>query len=234
MVSYLQRIYQEAERRSGGMHIARKFEALLDKHRHPDGRKWTGAELAEATGGLVHRSYVTNLRKGRIESPGYDKLKAVAKAMGFPPELWFSDYPLSEPEAYESGDHDSIAERLEHLFASIPDERTGQPYTNEAVARESAGAVTEEEVAEIRSGELPDPSVDHVLSLAEVFGVPASYFLERERKPPIISPNMIEASKDETVTAILNKSLRLPEREKQMVLNIIKQFEEMHGAQDGS
>lgn len=216
------------------MHIARRFEALLDKYRHPDGSKWSGAELAEATGGLVHRSYVTNLRKGRIESPGYDKLKAVAKAMGFPPELWFNDYPLSEPEAYEDGGHDSIAERLEHLFASIPDERTGELYTNEAVARESAGSVTEIEVAEIRSGKLRDPSVDQVLSLAEVFGVPPSYFLQKERKPPIISPSMIEASKDETVTAILNKSLRLPEREKQMVLNIIMQFEEMQGAQDGS
>lgn len=216
------------------MHIARRFEALLDKYRHPDGSKWSGAELAEATGGLVHRSYVTNLRKGRIESPGYDKLKAVAKAMGFPPELWFNDYPLSEPEAYEDGGHDSIAERLEHLFASIPDERTGELYTNEAVARESAGSVTEIEVAEIRSGKLRDPSVDQVLSLAEVFGVPPSYFLQRERKPPVISPSMIEASKDETVTAILNKSLRLPEREKQMVLNIIMQFEEMQGAQDGS
>lgn len=216
------------------MHIARRFEALLDKYRHPDGSKWSGAELAEATGGLVHRSYVTNLRKGRIESPGYDKLKAVAKAMGFPPELWFNDYPLSEPETYEDGGHFSIAERLEHLFASIPDERTGKLYTNEAVARESAGSVTEIEVAEIRSGKLRDPSVDQVLSLAEVFGVPPSYFLQRERKPPVISPSMIEASKDETVTAILNKSLRLPEREKQMVLNIIMQFEEMQGAQDGS
>ena len=216
------------------MHIARRFEALLDKYRHPDGSKWSGAELAEATGGLVHRSYVTNLRKGRIESPGYDKLKAVAKAMGFPPELWFNDYPLSEPETYEDGGHDSIAERLEHLFASIPDERTGELYTNEAVARESAGSVTEIEVAEIRSGKLRDPSVDQVLTLAEVFGVPPSYFLQRERKPPVISPSMIEASKDETVTAILNKSLRLPEREKQMVLNIIMQFEEMQGAQDGS
>lgn len=216
------------------MHIARRFEALLDKYRHPDGSKWSGADLAEATGGLVHRSYVTNLRKGRIESPGYDKLKAVAKAMGFPPELWFNDYPLSEPEAYEDGGHDSIAERLEHLFASIPDERTGELYTNEAVARESAGSVTEIEVAEIRSGKLRDPSVDQVLSLAEVFGVPPSYFLQRERKPPVISPSMIEASRDETVTAILNKSLRLPEREKQMVLNIIMQFEEMQGAQDGS
>jgi hypothetical protein len=31
------------------------------------------------------------LPKGRIEIPGYEKLRAIAKAMGFPPELWFED-----------------------------------------------------------------------------------------------------------------------------------------------
>jgi transcriptional regulator with XRE-family HTH domain len=35
----------------------------------------------------VTRSYVTNLRKGRIENPGYEKMRAIAKAMGIPPEL---------------------------------------------------------------------------------------------------------------------------------------------------
>jgi transcriptional regulator with XRE-family HTH domain len=31
----------------------------------------------------VSRSYVTNLRKGRMDNPGYEKLRAIAKAMGF-------------------------------------------------------------------------------------------------------------------------------------------------------
>ncbi len=37
------------------------------------------------------RSYVTNLRKGRIENPGYEKMRPIAKAMGFAPEVWFED-----------------------------------------------------------------------------------------------------------------------------------------------
>jgi hypothetical protein len=52
------------------MHIAQKFEALLEIYRHPDGRKWSGQEIDEATGGVVSRSYVTNLRKGRMDNPG--------------------------------------------------------------------------------------------------------------------------------------------------------------------
>src|SRR5215207_6900821 len=73
------------------MHIAQKFEVLLEMYRHPDGRKWSGQEIDEATGGVVSRSYVTNLRKGRIDNPGYAKLAAMAKAMGFPVEMWFED-----------------------------------------------------------------------------------------------------------------------------------------------
>ena len=33
------------------MHIAQKFEGLLEKYRHPDGRRWSGQEIDEATGG---------------------------------------------------------------------------------------------------------------------------------------------------------------------------------------
>jgi transcriptional regulator with XRE-family HTH domain len=62
------------------MHVAQKFEVLLEKYRRPDGRKWSGQEIDEATGGVVSRSYVTNLRKGRIENPDYEKLAAMAKA----------------------------------------------------------------------------------------------------------------------------------------------------------
>jgi transcriptional regulator with XRE-family HTH domain len=85
------------------MHIAQKFETLLEICRHPDGRKWSGQEIDEATGGVVTRSYVTNLRKGRIENPGYAKLAAMAKAMGFEPEVWFEDglgerLPIGEAE----------------------------------------------------------------------------------------------------------------------------------------
>ena len=82
---------KRGEAQTTEMHVAEKFEHLLDAYRHPDGRRWSGAELAKATDGVVHRSYVTTLLKGRIESPGYDKMRAIAKAMDFPPALWFEE-----------------------------------------------------------------------------------------------------------------------------------------------
>jgi hypothetical protein len=80
------------------MDIAQKFEELLDSYRLPDGSRWTGQQIDEATDGLITRSYFVNLRKGRIRSPGHEKMAAIAKAMGFPPEAWFVDGVGNEPE----------------------------------------------------------------------------------------------------------------------------------------
>jgi hypothetical protein len=56
------------------LHVAQRFELFLENYRRSDGVRWTGQQLDEATGGVVTRSYVTNLRKGRIENPGYEKM----------------------------------------------------------------------------------------------------------------------------------------------------------------
>ncbi len=72
-------------------HVSGRFRRLLALYRRPDGSEWGGQALERATGGLVTRSYVSNLKKGRIENPGLAKLEAIAGAMGFPPALWFGE-----------------------------------------------------------------------------------------------------------------------------------------------
>jgi transcriptional regulator with XRE-family HTH domain len=64
--------------------------AVGGARRLDDGREWSGQDLEDVTGGVVSRSYVSNLKKGRIENPGLVKLEAIAAAMGFPPTLWFA------------------------------------------------------------------------------------------------------------------------------------------------
>ena len=64
--------------------IADKFDHFLEVYRRPHGSRWGKQDLHDATGGVVSRSYVTSLPKGRIESPGFEKLHAIAKAIGFP------------------------------------------------------------------------------------------------------------------------------------------------------
>jgi transcriptional regulator with XRE-family HTH domain len=217
------------------MQIAHKFERLLEMYPHPDGRRWSGQEIDEATGGIVTRSYVTNLRKGRIENPGFEKLRAIAKVMDFPPELWFREMPdFSVGISTRSASEDkSVANKTNRLFEAVRNEKTGLPFTNAEVARMSLGDLSEENVEQIRSGKLSNPSMNQVVALADVFGVHPSYFLDAARKPPLLDEEAMRIFQDETVSAIAHKSLHLPGRERQMILSIIQQFEDTQGAGDG-
>lgn len=209
------------------MHIAERFEILLAAHPHPDGRQWTGQEIDDATGGVVTRSYVTNLRKGRIENPGYEKLRAIAKAVGFPPDLWFHEDLLprhdarTKPEEGRAG----VAGKVAHLMETLKNEASGQRFTDADVARLSFGDLSESDVAAIRTGALANPSVDQITALADVFGVHPSYFLSETRTSPLLDEEAMEIFRDETVSAIAHKSLHLPGREREMILGIIRQFE---------
>jgi transcriptional regulator with XRE-family HTH domain len=204
------------------MHIVQKFEALLEMYRRPGGSKWSGQEIDKATGGVVTRSYVTNLRKGRIENPGYEKLRAIAKAMGFPPEVWFED-GLGEGRAVGQAEESrGLAGRLEHLFEVVRNPKTGEHYTNAEVARMTLGDLSEEEVERIRTGVVSDPSVGQVTALASVFGVEPSYLLDRGE--PLFDEELVEALRNRAVREATREISRLPERERRLVLGIVRQF----------
>ncbi len=139
--------------------IANKFEHFLEVYRRPDGSRWGGQDLHDATGGVVTRSYVTALRKGRIENPGFEKLQAMAKAMNFPPELWFED----------------------------------------------------------------------VKDLGNMSGGRPSWFVDREDNLALLDEELVEALRDETARAVLREVSQLPERERKVVLGIVRQFQETSG-----
>jgi transcriptional regulator with XRE-family HTH domain len=209
------------------MHVAQKFEHLLDTYRRPDGHRWTGQQLDEATGRVVTRSYVTNLRKGRIENPGYEKLAAMAKAMGFPPEVWF-DERLGEGRSIGQAEESrGVAGRLEHMFEVVRNPKTGEPYTNAEVAHMTLGDLSEETVEKIRTGAVSDPTVGQVVALASVFGVEPSYLLDRG-EPSLLDEELVQALRDEDVRDITRESSRLPDGERQLVLGIVRQFRDQH------
>jgi transcriptional regulator with XRE-family HTH domain len=214
----------------GVLHVAQRFERLLDTYRRPDGQRWGGAELEKATGGIVSRSYVTNLRKGRMENPGFEKMRAIAKAMGFPPQVWFEEDLGSEGGSPPQPEGRGIPGRVEHLFKVVKNPTTGESYSNAQVARMSAGEINEEEVEGIRTGKITDPSVGRVAALAAVFGVPPSYLLDRDTESEVLDEEALKALADKTAGAILKESARLPEREKRIVLGIVRQFSDQLGA----
>jgi transcriptional regulator with XRE-family HTH domain len=165
------------------LNVAQRFERLIDAHRRPDGSRWTGQQLDEATGGVVARSYFTNLRKGRIGNPGYEKMRAIARAMGFPPEAWF-DGDAGEGTPIDPSDRGrGIAGRVERLFDAVRNPKTGEPYANAEVARMTLGDLSEEDVKGIGTGAIGDPTVGQVAALASVFEVEPSYLLDRGEPP---------------------------------------------------
>jgi transcriptional regulator with XRE-family HTH domain len=199
------------------VHVAQKFEHLLELYRRPDGSRWSGQEIDEATDGIVTRSYVTNLRKGRIENPGLEKMRTMGKVMGFPPEMWFADdFALNKSVTPATGSR--VAARLEYLFDAIRNPAPGEPYTNAEVARMTLGDLSAEEVEGIRTGVIGNPTAGQVVALADVFGVDPSYLLDRGESP--LDRELVEALRDETVREIW----RLPERERRLVLEIVRQF----------
>jgi transcriptional regulator with XRE-family HTH domain len=209
------------------MHIAQKFEALLEIYRRPDGRKWSGQEIDEATGGVVSRSYVTNLCKGRIDNPGYEKLRAIAKAMSFPPEVWFEDGLGEGRSVAQAEGSRGVAGRLEHLFEVVKNPRTGERYSSAEVARMTLGDLSEEDVERIRTGAVSDPTVGQVAALASVFGVEVSYLLDRG-EPSLLDEELAQALRDEDVRDITRESSRLPDGERRLVLGIVRQFRDQH------
>ena len=159
--------------------------------------------------------------QGRIASPGYEKLAAIAKAMGFPPEAWFEEGVGREPDRPENEGR-GIVGKVEHLFDAIRNPKTGEPYTNAEVARMTLGDLSEEDLEGMRTGAVGDPTVGQVVALAGVFSLEASYLLERGE--PTFDRELVEALRDEAVREAVSEISRLPERERRLVLGIVRQF----------
>jgi transcriptional regulator with XRE-family HTH domain len=206
------------------------FRRLLDAYQHPDGGAWNGARMEEATAGFVNASYFSNLLNDRIKQPGLDKLKAIAETMGFPAQLWLEDPETwgdprdSAPLAFAPEDV-AFEDLLENLFASLPDERTGEPPTNAEVARRTAGKVTEAEFERMRSGDLRNPTLEQLLALSRAFDVDPAYWFRRGKGRPLVDQEVVEALRDEENRLILHRSLALSKGQKDMLLVLLEQLQ---------
>ena len=174
---------------------------------------------------------MSTLRKGKIDNPGFEKLRAIAKIMGFPPEMWFEDVKdlaVADGVGRAEGRR-GVGGRLQHLFGAIRNDRTGEPYTVAEVARMSMGDLTEEEVEGIRDGRIESPTVAQVLALSDVFGIHPSYFLEDDaRQQPLLDEEAVRVLSNQKSRVIAHKSLSLSEGEKDMVLDMIEHLGRLH------
>jgi hypothetical protein len=136
--------------------------------------------------------------------------------------VWFDESIGTTPGRTDGKDR-GIADKVENLFDAIRNPSTGEPYTNAEVARMTLGDLSEDDVEGIRIGSIADPTVDQVAALAGVFGVEPFYLLDRGE--PMLDRELVEALRDGAVREATRQISRLPERERRLVLGIIRQFE---------
>jgi hypothetical protein len=74
--------------------------------------------------------------------------------------------------------------------------------------------------------------VGQVAALTAVFGVEPSYLVDREEPPPL-DAELLEGLSDETTREITREALRLPERERGIVLGVVRQFAGRTESEDG-
>lgn len=96
--------------------LSQRLQALFDRVRRPDGRRWTLQEVAQATGLSV--SYLWRLRSGRASNPTRAVLERIAAFFGVPVSLLVEQdggSALTEPE---SGSHDRLNALLDEAMAA--------------------------------------------------------------------------------------------------------------------
>ena len=92
------------------------------------------------------------------------------------------------------------------------------------MVRMSTSVLAEEDVEGIRAGRIADPLMSQITALTAAFGVPPSHLLDWSREPSVLAEEVLEALAGEKASSILRESARLPDREKEIVLGIVRQF----------
>jgi transcriptional regulator with XRE-family HTH domain len=100
----------------------------------------------------------------------------------------------------------TLAEKLQHLFASVKPAGRGE-YSNHEVATaiEAAGGptISATYIWQLRKGLRTNPTLNHLEALAHFFGVPTSYFLDDAKAAEIDSQlELLAALRDSDVQAI--------------------------------
>lgn len=108
-----------------------------------------------------------------------------------------------------------LAERLNILFARIPQRGATQPYTNDRAADELnvAGiSVTGTYLSQLRSGKRSNPSARLLAGIADLFEVPIGYFFDADQAAKIEEQlDALAALRSSGVRAILARTAGVSE-----------------------
>lgn len=196
-----------------------KFLYFQDRYRKPDGRKFKLKDIERATGGYVTGAYITQLKQGRYENPGYDKLRAIAEVMGFPPELWY------QPQAQLDNVGATLPEKLDFLIGTQPELENGDNSAEEEISRLSFGKISAERLYAARNGELDQLEASEYFALSGLFGVDISFWYQSEPALDNLDSETIVSLRDQEAQGVLNKFHQIErEEDRTFIRELIDRF----------
>lgn len=202
-----------------GIDYGRKFVYFQDRYRKPDGRKFKHKDIERETDGYVSAAYISNLKQGHNENPSYDRLRAIAEVMGFPPALWY------QPDKQLHGTGTTLAEKLKFLFRTQPDLGTGKESAEEEVSRLAFGKVSSQRLNDARNGELDELEASEYFALSNVFGVDISFWYQSQPALDNLAPETLVSLGDPEAQGVLNKFHQIErEEDRHFVRDLIDRF----------
>ncbi|GAA4209667.1 hypothetical protein GCM10022252_76500 [Streptosporangium oxazolinicum] len=120
-----------------------------------------------------------------------------------------------------------IPERLRHLFATLKNLETGQPYSpGEASAAIAAAGtpITEQALAELVSGERRWALLNEVTGIARLFGVPVEYLIGDEEIRERVESQLalLTAMKDQQIQQIALRAAGLDDSARRRIAHVIE------------
>lgn len=140
-------------------------------------------------------------------------------------------------EAEGGGGLPHLAERLNLLFTTVPREvGSKQPYTIEQAAEEITAAgvpVTGRYLNQLRSGNRDNPSARLLGAIANLFGVPVSYFFDDEQAARVEAQlEALVAIRDARIQSIVARTKGISDAGIANLDAILNQIRQIEGLRD--
>ncbi|MEU2894270.1 helix-turn-helix domain-containing protein [Streptomyces albidoflavus] len=127
----------------------------------------------------------------------------------------------------------SLAERIDHLFATVHPKDRG-PYSYEEVAseikRRGGPTISASYIWQLRTGGKDNPTKRHLEALGSFFGVPVAYFFDDEESQRIQAEiDALAAMRDIGVRSVALRASGLSDKSLKIISDVIDRARELEG-----
>jgi transcriptional regulator with XRE-family HTH domain len=126
----------------------------------------------------------------------------------------------------------TLADKLNHLFATVRSPRGEYTHEQVATAIEQAGGptISATYVWQLRKGLRDNPTKHHLEALATFFGVPAAYFLDEEMTARVNEQlDLLAAFRDAQVRDLAVRASGLSPETLKTVIDMVERARELEG-----